>query len=175
MIFDTAGFSRISPVFLCKFFLVHPSSFGIVSMRCRPGDSRSVLQIFHVELRENILFESRNSKTIMHQIVSDSAYACRPCDTSKFHKYRTQCLLPNKTDNMSIAHLNRSSKIRSIPRCPCRGEFSSNFHGMDCRRCPASDLLAVHLGEDDFRSDLSTHELVRVQLLALLIVIILGF
>ena len=45
---------------------------------------------------------------------------------------------------------------------------------MDCRRCPASDLLVDHLGEEDFRSDVSPHERARVQLLPLLNGKILG-
>ena len=84
-------------------------------------------------------------------------------------------ILPEKTDNTSIVLVNRYRIIRSIPRCSCRWSFSSNFHWIDCRRGPASDLLAIHFGEDDFRSDVSPHERACVQLLTRLSVIILGF
>ena len=101
----------------------------------------------------------------MHQLVFDSADACHPCDTCKFHKYNVQFLLSHKIDNKSIALVNRFRIIGSIPRCPCRGSSSSDSRWMGCRRCSASDLLAIHLGEDDVRSDLSAHERARVQLL----------
>ena len=70
---------------------------------------------------------------------------------------------------------NRFRIIGSIPRCPCRASFPSDFSGMGCRRCSTSDLLATHLGEDDVRSDLSAHERARVQLLPQMNVTILGF
>ena len=127
MICDIVDFSKICPEFLCNFRLVHFSSFGIVSVRCKPGDDRFVLQIFHVELREKIPSSSRSSKSIMHQLVFDSADAFHPCDTSKFHKYDVQYLLPNKIDNKSIALVNRFRIIGHSPRCPCRGSFSSDF------------------------------------------------
>ena len=111
----------------------------------------------------------------MHQLVFDSADAFHPCDTSKFHKYDVQYLLSNKIDNKSIAIVNRFRIIGSIPRCPCRGSFSSDFHWMGCRCCSASDLLAIHVGEDDVRSDLSAHERARVQLLPQMNVTIFGF
>ena len=111
----------------------------------------------------------------MHQLVFDSADAFHSCDKSKFHKYDVQYLLSNKIDNKSIALINRFRIIGSIPRCPCRGSISSDFLWMGCRRCSASDLLAIHFGEDDFRSDLSAHERARVQLLPQMNVAILGF
>ena len=44
---------------------------------------------------------------------------------------------------------------------------------MDCRRCPASNLLIIHLGEDGFRSEKSILELVHILLLSLMSVVIL--
>ena len=127
VICDIAAFSKICPEFLCNFRLVHLSSFDIVSMRCKSDNGRFVLQIFHVELREKITSQSRSSKSIMHQFVFDSADAFHPCDTSKFHKYDVQYLLSNKIDNKSIVIVHRFRIIGSIPRCPCRGSFSSIF------------------------------------------------
>ena len=97
----------------------------------------------------------------MHQIVFDSVDARLPNDSGKFHKYSIQYLLPNRKDNMRLVSLNQFRIIRSVPRCPYRGSFSSTFHWIDRRRCSASD----HFGEDDFRSDSSDHERARVWLL----------
>ena len=45
---------------------------------------------------------------------------------------------------------------------------------MGCGRCLASNLLVLHLDEDDSQADLSTHELARTRLVPQLNIKVLG-